>query len=55
MDELYRMLKKKLDDMRTKGEPMVGFTFDEVARIYQLVCLMKQIKNIADWCDEGHS
>jgi hypothetical protein len=55
MDELYEMLKKKLYDMREIGNPSISFTFDEVSKLYQLVCMMKRIKEITDWCDKGYS
>ena len=55
MDELYRMLKGKLNEMRNSSDASVRMNFDEISRLYQLVCMMKQIKEIADWCDEGHS
>lgn len=55
MDELYKMLKAKLAEMSRKGQPTVKFTFEEVSRVYQLVCLMEQIREITVWCDKGYS
>lgn len=55
MDELYRTLKRKLAEMRKCGKPITEFSYEEVSRLYQLVCMMKQIKSIADWCDNGYS
>lgn len=55
MDELYKMLKGKLNEMRNNSDASVRMTFDEISRMYQMVCMMRQIKEITDWCDAGHS
>lgn len=55
MDEMYEMLKKKLDDMREIGNPVVDFSFEEVSRLYQQICMMKQVREIVKWCDNGYS
>ena len=55
MDEMYRKIKSKLEEMRKDGKPITSFSYEEVSRLYQLVCMMKQIKEIADWCDNGYS
>ena len=55
MEELYWKLRGKLDEMRTESKPTVEMTFGDVSKLYQLVCMMKQIKDIAIWCDNGYS
>ena len=55
MDELLKMLKRKLDEMRRESKPVTTFDFNEVSQMYQIVCLMKQIKDIADWSDKGYA
>lgn len=55
MDEMYKMLKRKLEEMRKGRFTETGFSYEEVSRLYQLVCMMKQIIEIADWCDNGYS
>ena len=55
MDELYKLLKDKLDEMVKKKMPVTGFSFDEVSMLYQQICMMKQIRDIADWCSIGYS
>ena len=52
MDELYEMLKKKLQTMRSEQECHIMFDFGEVAQLFQLICLMKQIKDITKWIDK---
>ena len=55
MDELYKMLKDKLDEMIKGKTPVVSLTFDEVSMLYQQICMMKQIRDITDWCSQGYS
>lgn len=55
MDELYRMLKDKLDEMIKGKIPVVSLTFDEVSMLYQQICMMKQVREIVKWCDNGYS
>lgn len=54
MDKVYEMLKDKLETMRFKQESSVTFDFHEVSQVYQIVCLMKQIKGIVNWGDLGY-
>jgi len=54
MDELIKMLKDKLDCMRKDKIPVVGVGFDELSQIYQAMCMMKQIVEIAKWADGGY-
>lgn len=49
MDDLYRMLKEKIERMREEGNPVIDFSFDETAKMYQFVCLMMQIQKIVEW------
>ena len=53
MNEVYEMLKDKLEEMRFKHESSVLFDFREVSQMYQIVCLMKQIREIVNWGDLG--
>ena len=55
MDEMYKMLKSKLEEMRKEKIPVTSLSFAEASMLYQLVCMMRQIKEIADWCDNGYS
>lgn len=48
MDELYEFMKKKLDEMYKEKSTHVTLDFDAFARLYQLVCYMKQIQTIAN-------
>lgn len=52
MDELQARLKMKLDEMQKEGKTNIAMDFSDVARIYQLICMMKQIANIVEWCDD---
>ena len=52
MDELQAKLKAKLDEMQKCGTTNIVLDFSDVARIYQLICMMKQIANIVEWCDD---
>ena len=49
MDELYELLKQKLNNMRECEMETVSFNFTEVAKIYQFVCFMKQVKELVNW------
>jgi len=51
MDELYSLMKKKLEDMYHNKTTHVTLDFDAFARLYQLVCYMKQIQAIANGLD----
>ena len=53
MDELLEMLKSKLEKMRRNTACTVEFDFCEVSQMYQVVCMMKQIREIAEWSDKG--
>ena len=54
MDELIKMLKDKLDNMRKGNEPNAEFSFMELSQVYQAMCMMKQIVEIAKWADGGY-
>ena len=49
MNELYELLKQKLNTMRSQGEGHIMFDFSEVAQIFQFVCFMKQVKELVNW------
>lgn len=49
VQELYELLKDKLQYMRDEKDDLVSFEYFEVAQMYQLVCFMKQIKEIVEW------
>ena len=48
MDEMYDYMKTKLDEMRKNKSLSVNMDFAEFARLFQLVCYLKQIKFIVD-------
>ena len=49
MEEIYKMLNDKFNEMKEKGKTEIAISFQELARLYQMVCLMKQIKGIINW------
>ena len=51
MEEIYKMLGKKLHEMQENGEKTIALSFQEFTKIYQIVCFMMQIKTIANWED----
>lgn len=52
MDDLYDYMKLKLEEMRNNRELTVSVDYVEFDRLYQIVCLMKQIKAITGWMDD---
>lgn len=52
MDELYQYMKKKLEEMRGSLSTTIPVDYVEFAKMYQLVCYMKQIKSIVNDLDE---
>ena len=48
MDEMYDYMKTKLEEMRKNKLLSVNMDFAEFARLFQLVCYLKQIKYIMD-------
>ena len=52
MDDLYDYMKSKLEEMRSNRELAVSVDYVEFARLYQLVCFMKQIKTLVNGLDE---
>ena len=46
MDEMYDYMNRKLDEMRRKGETKIVVDFVDFAKMYELVCFMKQIRHI---------
>ena len=48
MDEMYELMKRKLDEMRKEKKTEVTMDFAEFASLYQLICYMKQIKFIVE-------
>jgi predicted component of viral defense system (DUF524 family) len=51
MDEIYRILKQKIKEMHDNRTDSVSINYEDVARLYQMVCYMKQIKEIANGWD----
>ena len=49
MNELYELLTKKLQEMRTFHANSVDFDFQEVSQLFQFVCFMKQVKELVNW------
>ena len=49
MEELYNLLKDKLQSMRDDLDDEVKFNYLEVAKMYQFVCFMKQVKELVNW------
>ena len=52
MNDLYELLKQKLNTMRSQGEGHIMFDFSEVAQMFQFVCFMKQVKELVNWGEE---
>lgn len=52
MNELYELLKQKLNCMRDESSQLVIFSFEEVSQLYQFVCFMKQVKELVNWGEE---
>jgi len=48
MDDLYAYMNKKLDEMHENNSATISIGFAEFARLFQLVCMMKQIRTIAN-------
>lgn len=48
MDRLYEYMKQKLDEMHTKKATEIVVDYDEFAKLYQLICYMKQIRTIVN-------
>ena len=53
MDEMYELLKTKLKIMREEHDDSICFDYYEVAQLYQVVCFMKQIRDIANGWDRA--
>lgn len=51
MNELYELLKQKLETMRKEKEGYVEFDYNEVSQLFQFVCFMKQVKELVNWGD----
>lgn len=49
MDELYELLKHKLDVMRNEKWETVMFSYEEATKMYQFICFMKQVKELVNW------
>lgn len=46
MEEMYDFLKEKIQEMQEKKTTSVQMDFADVAKLYQIICFMNQIKNI---------
>ena len=53
MNELYELLKQKLNSMRNEQSQLVVFSFEEVSQLFQFVCFMKQVKEIVNWGEKN--
>ena len=49
MNELYELLKQKLDTMRDRGDTHIQFGYEEVSQLFQFICFMKQVKELVNW------
>jgi hypothetical protein len=49
MNELYELLKQKLESMRLGKVDHAMFNFNEVSQMFQFVCFMKQVKELVNW------
>lgn len=49
MNDLYELLKQKLNRMREESSQLVIFSFEEVSQLYQFICFMKQVKELVNW------
>ena len=49
MNELYELLKRKLEEMRKGKCETVTFNYAEVSQMFQFVCFMKQVKELVNW------
>ena len=49
MDEMYVYLKEKLNKMRKNQDTTTEVDFKTLSEMYQIICFMKQIKEIMDW------
>ena len=54
MDELICKVNWLLDEMRKEGTTKIDIDFRDLAKIYQILNMMKQIEKISEWCKEGH-
>lgn len=51
MNEIYEYLKQKIDEMHKTNQTSVSVDYAEIAKLYQMVCFMMQIKKIANGWD----
>lgn len=49
MDELYEMIKHKLQIMREESVCNVMFSYEEVSQMFQFINFMKQVKELVNW------
>ena len=54
MDELYVTVKSLIKKMQDYGQSSVEVDFSTISRIYQLICLFKQIRDIAEWGEKAY-
>lgn len=48
MDELYKLMSKKLDDMRKEQKTEITLDYADASKLFRLVCYMCQIRFIVD-------
>ena len=48
MNEIYEILKEKIKEMHETGTTEITMDYSDIAELYQMVCFMKQIKNITN-------
>ena len=53
MDELYEYMSKKLEEMRERRTTSVSVDYVEFAKLYHLVCYMRQMKMLINGINLG--
>jgi hypothetical protein len=48
LDDLYKFMQEKRQEMYEEGNLKVEFTIAEFFELYQMVCYIKQIKHIME-------
>lgn len=51
MDEMYEYMKNKLENMRKEKKTEITVDFAEAAKIFQLICYVRQIRFIVEGMD----
>lgn len=48
LNEAYEILKDKIKEMHDNCLTEIELDYNEIASLYQMICFMKQIKNITN-------